>query len=318
MDKRGTGTFVTDEIELTTGCLDVFSKHVRSKDLDYAFEVQYNTVNSITNEGPYEFHIPRDKEHFTALQYTRLSGTVAITKTAGDKNIADGDSFNIINLFAQSLFKQVEVYVEGVCVTDRGTPTYGLRAYLETLLTYDKGAKDTHLTLEGWYQDPDGEEDKNFYSTTDIGKNPAYAKKKDLIKKDFHFNLILHADFFQIQKYLLPDTDIVVKLIRNSDAYSVLAEKPLATIQVKDLKLQIRKIGVNRDLHGSIMSRLSRGDLAEYQMTQSKIRTIILQSGLKMVTLPDLCIDTLPQTLILGFLKFKKISRRYQLHTFQV
>jgi len=41
-------------------------------------------------------------------------------------------------------------------------------------MTYDKGAKDTHLKMEGWYQDKDGNEDK----LTDT-ENPAWGERKN-------------------------------------------------------------------------------------------------------------------------------------------
>ncbi len=61
-----------------------------------------------------------------------------------------------VNNFLHSLFKQVDVYLNGKQVTP-AMGTYAYRAYLETLLNYDVSAKESQLTSAMYYKDTAGE-----------------------------------------------------------------------------------------------------------------------------------------------------------------
>jgi len=126
-DLRGVGTLMTDETELTTNSFDLFNvPHVENV-TQHGFFVELSPVNSLTNNGPFEFHISRDPDHFIALHYTRLSGRIRVVKAADGKDFADSDAISTVNLFAHSLFKQIEAEVEGVPVNDRSTSTYPIK-----------------------------------------------------------------------------------------------------------------------------------------------------------------------------------------------
>ena len=171
-DKRGIGTMISDDVEMTTGNLDLFTPIIPEKVLLYGNTIELNPVNSISDSGPFEFHISRDPDHYLYLPLTRLYGTVRVVKLNGDE-LTTADETSVCNLFPQSLFKQMEIEVEGVQVNDISTSTYALKAYLETILTYSGEAKDTHLKMAGWITDSVGKE-----NATDA---PSWQKRQELI-----------------------------------------------------------------------------------------------------------------------------------------
>jgi len=78
----------------------------------------------------------------------------------------------------------------------------------------------------------------------------------------------------------------------------------LGKIQFKDLKLTIRKMKVAEEFSKSIQSNLSR-EQALYPITQSRIRTFLIQSGTTTTTLQNVLSGSLPQSLLIGFLSAK-------------
>ena len=64
------------------------------------------------------------------------------------------------NNFLHTLFKQVDVYLNGKQVTP-AIGTYPYRAYFETLLNYDVSAKESQLTSALYYEDTPGEMDNS-------------------------------------------------------------------------------------------------------------------------------------------------------------
>ena len=80
--------------------------------------------------------------------------------TAADgTNIAEVAAIGPVNLLMYSLFSQIDVALNDKLVSP-STNTYAYRAYLETLLNYEKEAKESQLTSVMWYKDTAGKVDE--------------------------------------------------------------------------------------------------------------------------------------------------------------
>ncbi len=297
-DKRGSGTFVTDNTELTTGNLDVYTAPITEQVLRSGLTVELNPINALTDTGPYEFQLSRDPEHYTYLPLTRLYGTVKVVKSADSKDFAATDVISVCNMFPQTLFKQIEIEVEGKQVNDISSSTYPIKAFMETVLTYGSDAKKTHLTLAGWENDQAGVADK-------MTENKGWVSRKNrVIGVNYHFSMILHADFIQMERFLLPNTNVTIKLIRTSDNYSLMSATSIGKIEIKNLRLSVHKVKIADDFNHAILTNLAK-EVALYPITQSKIKTFLIQTGTSTTTIQNVLSGTLPQSLIIGFLHAK-------------
>lgn len=294
-DRRGTGTFVTDTTELTTSHLDLYTAPIVENVLHSGTTVEIYPTNSITNSGPFEFFMPRDSDHYVQLPLTRLYGTVRVVKISDSTDITATDQVSVCNLFPHSLFKQIEIEVEGKQINDISSSTYPIKAFMETVLTYGVDAQNTHLTAEGFVED----DAYNANKTTD---NDGWVKRKNgILAKDYHFAIIIHADFFQMERFLLPNTSINVKFIRNSDDYSLISETKIAKINIKNLRLSLHKVKILDDFNHAILSNLSK-EVALYPITQSKIKSYLIQTGTTTTTFQNVLSGSIPQSLVIGFL----------------
>jgi len=104
-----------------------------------------------------------------------------------------------------------------------------------------------------------------------------------------------------MERNLLPNTSVVVKFIRNDDSYSLMSDTSIAKIKIEDLKLTIRKIKICDDEQRKIELTLQK-ELALYPITQSKIKTFLIQKGIKTINIPHIVNGNLPQQMIIGFL----------------
>ena len=267
-DKVGLGTFITDQSELTTSGLDIFTVPPVDTVLREGRSVYYYPTTSVTNAGPYEFHVTRDPDAFIHLPMTRLEGCLEITKSDGAA-FAATDNISVVNLFPQSIFKQVECQINGTEVCDLSTPTYAYKSFLETHLTYSETAKKTHLQCSMYEKDDSGLEEK-----IDLTNTAAKTRAGKAFGKQVFFSNIIHSDFFQSEKYLIPNTDLHLKFIRNDDTFSLLGPKAIKyTIKVLSLKLLVRKVKVEPSVHQAIESQLASTP-AIYNITRSNILCI--------------------------------------------
>lgn len=296
-DHRGVGTFITDETELTSHGLDVFNVPPVDNILHEGKTVYYYPINSVDSKGPFEFVIPRDPDSYLSMPLTRLEGTVEIKKTDA-ANVLVADNFSVVNLFPQSLFKQVECEINGTQVCDISTPSYAWKSYIETHLTYNEGAKKSHLKCAMYEKDTiDKEENFTF-------ENTGSKKRFDLLSgtNKFYFSIVIHSDFLHCQRYLIPNTEMKIKLIRNDDSFSLLgAAGTTAKINLSDLKLSVRKIKVD-PLFKEAQEKKLQTHPAIYPLTQSKIKHFQIPTGTRSIELPSIIQGNIPRSLIIGFL----------------
>ena len=123
------------------GEVDLFSVPSTQLSLEKGKWIDYHAVSSVdNNDGPITFLVS-GREDYIDLSKTILQIELKVTKEDGS-DLSGNEQSNIspVNNLRHSLFKQVDIYLNGKQVTP-AMGTYHYRAYLETLLNYDVLAK---------------------------------------------------------------------------------------------------------------------------------------------------------------------------------
>ena len=107
--------------------------------------------NTSLHDGPIKFTVSGDSNYYLDLGSSYLYLEVKITKADGTAIDAD-TAVGPVNLIAHYLFKQVDVYLNDVLISNASN-LYHYRAFLETLLTYNDEAKKSQLTMALFYKD---------------------------------------------------------------------------------------------------------------------------------------------------------------------
>ena len=152
-----------------------------------------------------------------------------------------------VNNFLHSLFKQVDVYLNGKQVTP-AMGTYPYRAYIETLLNYDVSAKESQFSSALYYKDtatqmdeagslpsskeityvkdhPNSGVTKDKFSLPVPGTgNQGFAKRCKFIQNSKQFVLSgpIFADTFMTDRLLLNMMDLRVVLNRSSPEFCLM------------------------------------------------------------------------------------------------
>ena len=222
----------------------------------------YNSVASITNTGPVEFLVPRDNECSFILSQTRLSGHFVVTNDDGGFVTAESKAV-LVNHFAACLFSQVEVYLNGVQVADLSSAvTYPWRMFIQSFLNYNCDVKDTYLLAEGFYNETIAEvTTEEIPAKVNSELYNSFNKRKKLIlngKKVF-FNTRIAVDLFDTDRFLPPNVDIKIKLVRSAEKFGLLQDPAAAKpykIVLKDVKLHMRKVLPTLMLRESFKNKL--------------------------------------------------------------
>lgn len=302
----GIGQLITEEHELGTSALDLFSlPPVEATQLQGREQTVYMTT-PLTNNGPYEFILPNDSADFIMLDQTTLYGEVEVVDADGVKVKAANTDTTLVNNFPQTLFKQIELYLNGTCVSDLSTPTYAFKAYLENHLSYPEDIKKTTLFAKELYaKDEAGHEGETI--AADYLKDKITNKSEDgmtlrhiMARNTIVFNMKLHIDMLGSVRYLIPGVEMKLKLIRNDDKFSILSANGGFKINFKTLQLKVRRITLTPEIAAAIENNLTK-EPAKYPIALSKIKTYSINSGNSSVHVSQIINGKLPRSFMFGF-----------------
>ncbi|CAG2223460.1 unnamed protein product [Mytilus edulis] len=116
-------------------------------------------VSQITAYNPIEFDLcANNGMDYIDLKRSKLYVKLKVKKANGE-DLQDGDTVGPVNLFLQSLWSQLDVYIQGQMVTSSNT-YYPYKCMMKTLLQYGQDAKSTQLSSSLYLKDRYGHMDE--------------------------------------------------------------------------------------------------------------------------------------------------------------
>jgi hypothetical protein len=293
----GIGTIIDEQHELQTGALDLFSLPPADTSLHIGkHQVFYPESSNLANyEQNIIFTVVNDTDEYIQLDMTKLAGEIVFTKADGTTVLAADQKISVVNNFPQSLFRQVEVYLNNFCVSDLATGYYHYKAYIENHFSYDDDIKNTTLMeLEHYIKDTPTKE-------TAYEDETGLQKRGEIVmKKNVFFKMAIHNDFLKSTKLLMPGVELKIVLIRNNPTMTIVAPAAAADtfkMTLKDIQLHIRKVTLSSGKHSAIERGLQiRPSL--YPIAHSKITMHSIPQGSSNFPVPHLIRGRLPRHLI--------------------
>ena len=233
--------------------VDLFSIPPTQLSLERGRWIDYQPLSTVQNDdSAITFMISGTDE------YIDLSKTILYVEgkilNGDDSELSGGSQASIapVNNFLHSLFKQVDVYLNGKQVTP-AMGTYAYRSYIETLLNYDVSAKKSQFSSALYYKDTAGHFDeagslptektiayvKSNYDgnglpeTAEKGEvkitepgtgNQGFAKRREFIKDSREFVLTgpIFSDVFMGERLLLNMLELKVVLNRSPNTFCLM------------------------------------------------------------------------------------------------
>ena len=183
------------------GELDLFGTTMYQTQLMDEYDHEYAPTAAITKGAPIEFLVKSAGEFYTDLNSTKLKIKCKINQADMSK-MANADLCGTANLTLHSIFQEIVVTINGKPVSDP-INLYPYRAFLSTLLNYDKSALETRLQTEGWEMDDAVE---NVKLDGDDAKNDGLKVRAKTHKESKVVTFIgrPHVDIFHLGKLLPP------------------------------------------------------------------------------------------------------------------
>lgn len=118
-------------------------------------------LGGVTNpKGPFLFTIEPMVDKYIQLNRAALEMTFQIVRADGSLCVPWEDIVAPVNLLGATLWESVEVSLNGQPFSGASSMNAGYKAFLESLLSYDTDARNTHLAAQMWHLDTPGRSEK--------------------------------------------------------------------------------------------------------------------------------------------------------------
>ena len=319
--------------------IDLFSVPPTQQSLERGRWIDYAPLSSVENtDSPINFLVTGTDEYID-LSKTLLTVTGKIVKDS-ESVLAGAQQADVapVNNFLHSLFKQVDVYLNGKQVTP-AMGTYPYRAYIETLLNYDVSAKESQFSSALYYKDTatkmdeagrlpvtekvkikpldDSGNEAQSPETVSINTagtgNQGFAKRSKFIQNSKQFVLSgpIFADIFMSDRLLLNMMDLRVVLNRSSNAFCLMdlsgasSDPPTypvsPKVQLSHVELKIRKVKLDQAVSDGI-ERMLKQTPALYPIRRVECKILTVPGGLPTTRQDNIFSGLIPKTFVVGFM----------------
>ena len=322
--------------------VDLFRVPPTQQSLERGRWIDYAPLSSVENPNSAITFLIAGTDEYIDLSKTILTVTGKITKKDGTSKLDSNDQSNVapVNNFLHSLFRQVDVYLNGKQVTPAmGTYAYG--SYIETLLNYDVSAKQSQFSSALYYKDTAGQMDEtgalpatktldyrtaftppateqnasvNYY-VTGTG-NQGFAQRQKFITNGNRFVLSgpIFSDIFMTDRLLLNMMDLKVVLNRSSDTFSLMeiGNNPAIEpkVQLTDVVLKVRKVKVDQSVSDGV-ERMLKQTPALYPIRRVECKILTIPANLPNVRQDNIFSGIIPNSFMVGLVHVDASTGEY-------
>ena len=323
--------------------VDLFRVPPTQQSLERGRWIDYAPLSSVENANSAITFLIAGTDEYIDLSKTILTVTGKITKKDGTSKLDGNDQSNVapVNNFLHSLFRQVDVYLNGKQVTP-AMGTYAYRSYIETLLNYDVSAKQSQFSSALYYKDTPGQMEKSGalassktlnYKAPGVNPNDAgtdasdklyvpesgnvgFAKRHQFIKNGNRFVLSgpIFSDIFMTDRLLLNMMDLKVVLNRSSDSFSLMEignSSPIEPkVQLSDVVLKVRKVRVDQSVSDGV-ERMLKQTPALYPIRRVECKILTIPANQPNTRQDNIFSGTIPNSFVVGLVHVDASTGEY-------
>ena len=320
--------------------VNLFSVPPTQLSLEKGRWIDYRPLSSVeTPDSAITFLIAGTDEYLD-LSKTILYVEGKILKGDDDTPLSGGGQTNVapVNNFLHSLFKQVDVYLNGKQVTP-AMGTYAYRSYIETLLNYDVSAKKSQLSSALYFKDTarhmDGngalpqqmsvkvkntaksDAEEEIKVTIPGTGNQGFANRHKFIENGIQFVLSgpIFSDVFMSDRLLLNMLNLKVVLNRSPNTFCLMdtnVGNPKLNPKVKltDVVLRIRKVKVDQAINDATEITLKQTP-ALYPIRRVECKILTIPNGLPSVRQDNIFSGVIPKSFVFGLVNVDASNGTY-------
>lgn len=278
--------------------------------------VDYRPVNSALNDGgPVEFTVPASTNQYVSLKRSKIFLRARIVREDGTSPPAT-DMVAPANWIIQTMFAQLELYIQGKLVTGSGGQLHPYRAMFEALLDQSADAKATSMQAGLYYKDTAFAMDDFTMQSQNEGFSERFAMTA--FGSMFELSGPILTDLAQQDRLLLNGTELTLKFWPGRPAFHLLTamdNPPGHKIEILEAYLKIVKL---TPLPAITLAHARALEVspALYPFMKCEIKAMNLTSGSFGFTYEDIFNGSVPAVLVIGMVTSEAFAGSYKTNPF--
>ena len=282
--------------------LDLFTLPQTQGIVEKVRYVDIHTTTSDVDASLLEFTIPQSGQDFIDFKRSKLQIKCKIKN--GSQTLTQADSVGPINLTLQSLFSNVDMFMNNVRVAS-STTNYAYQAYIPTILSLGAEEKDTYIMSQLFAKDEGDMDDtsvtggnKAGVSNSGLVKRASYTNKSKIL----HLSGPLYTDVWLNDRWIIPNVTTKLALTRNNDKFVLMATKTNQKyhLQITDAKLVVCYCTLFNNAYLAQEAALNLTP-ALYPLTKSQLKNCSIEIGSREKTFEDVFAGKIPSRFTVGF-----------------
>ena len=307
-------------MECVSSGLDIFKHKPVQTSVESGYYVECRPVASLTDNSPIEFVIKGSPEHYLDLSDTHLHVQAQIVREDGSQLQPEDDGLVTFEQLAiHTLFSECDLMINN-CLVTTSSNTYAYRAYIETLLNYDKATKKSQLELSMFYPHSTGD-----FEFTKDNKSKTLEKRRKKVNRSKICDLIgkTHVDLSFNEQYILNGVDVRFRFVRSKDNFVLNACPGNGQEQVHPYKVKIihaglfvRKLKINPSImlaHASVLEKTT----SKYHVKRVLTKTHSAARGTLNVNIDSLFSNQIPSRILVAMCDSDAFNGNYSKSAFQ-
>ena len=292
-------------------CLELFGLPETQTAVMKRYQYELPPISSL--EGiSVDFQMRSNSDEYNNIRDVKICGRIRVVDGEGKAVAADKVAIPI-NLFAHTMWKQCDVKF-GNQILSHPQNMYGYKAMIKTLLIKGWESKETQLAAEGYYKDTAGSMD-----SVDITANKGLFKRTQLFaeSKYVDFEARLLEDCLELDRYLLNNIPISIKLVPASPEFALMADDATKKykLEYSNLKLKFNMIKVSPGVILGHAEALNKSN-ALYPFVRVEMMNHSVPRGESNVNLYNICTKSVPSRLVLGMVTADAFNGSYSKNPF--
>jgi hypothetical protein len=268
------------------------------------FVTEYRPINVIDSNSPLEFLVQTSLDEYVNLCETKLNLKFRVDLKQKDVVATDWPKIAGVQNLLPSIFEQVDLVIGDKQITG-SHQTNAYRAYFDTLVGFDKAAKQSFLTVQGWHEE-------NISSLNNVSTGRAGFLAPDSTASDQSTGRVLNMtgklflDLAQQMKPVLGGATIRFKLTPNSPKFYLHSkdDKMKPKVVFLDASLEVSKTKVSQDIVEAHAAALRQGP-ALYPITRSEVKKFTINKGVVDVKIDNAISGQMPRQVFMALVDNK-------------
>ena len=281
--------------------LDLFGVPPTQNSIERDIYSEHRPISTLNSTSAITFVIPTPIDEYLQLRECMLYMKIKINiKKSTDVIAADWAKVSTTGYLLHSLFKQVEVELNNKSITS-GNPTYGYKAYFDTLLHFSTNAHSSHLTGALWDPNTFTTADEDTINNTRNTLITPSTTTKDGRGKSIELMGKLHIDLAYQNRALIGGSQLKVTLMPHSPEFFAMSTDNalVPTVEFEAASLYVHRSRVSPLIVSAHARALTQAP-AKYPYTRREVKAFSISQGSTSAHLDNIVLGVIPRRIFVA------------------